>query len=91
LLKLSTKDRSFPVAFFDRTKVNMTSYSKVEETDEEGGNRENFLGKRDKTMAALEAMPMCLNWGKIFSIPDKSCQHMVVALKHPKLCADKVN
>jgi len=37
----------------------MTSDFKVEEeTDEEGGNKENCSGDKDKTMASLEAMPI---------------------------------
>ena len=42
-------------------------------------------------MAALEAMLMRLNQGKIFSLPDKTRQHMVATLKHVELFADKAN
>jgi len=42
-------------------------------------------------LAALEAIPMHLHWGKIFSLLDEMRQHMVAALKHLELFADKVN
>jgi len=72
LLSPNIKERSFSAAFLDRTTVNMTSCSELEEeTDEEGFNKENYLGETDKTVAALEAMPICLNWGQIFSLPSE--------------------
>jgi len=78
LLSLNLKEMSFPVAFLDRTMVNMTSCCEVEEdTDQEGGNKENCSGETDKTVVALEVMA---NWGHIFSLPDETRQHMVVAL-----------
>jgi len=67
----------------------MTSCFEVEE--ESNKRQENSLGKIDKTLAALEAIPVCLNWGQIFSLPNKRCRHMVTTLKHPELIADKVN
>jgi len=40
------QDMSFLATFLYRTTVNMTSYFGVEEeTDKEGGSKENFLGK----------------------------------------------
>jgi len=36
-------------------------YEVEEETDEEGGSKENCSGETDKIVAALEAMPMHLN------------------------------
>jgi len=69
----------------------MTSCSKLEEeTDEEGVSKENCSGETDKTVAALEAMLICLNWGQIFSLPNETCQHMVIALKHLEVYAEKV-
>ena len=41
-------------------------------------------------MATLEAMPICLNWGHIFSLPNKTPQHMVIALQHLEIHADRV-
>jgi len=35
-------------------------------------------------------MPVCLNWGQIFSLPKKTHQHIVIALQHPKIYAKKV-
>jgi len=58
--------------------------------DEEGANKEDYLVEMDKTVAALEAMPIQLNWGHIFSLPNKTCQHMVVALQHPEIFANRV-
>jgi len=41
----------------------MTSCSELaEETDEDGVNKEYCLGETDKTVAALVAMPIVLNW-----------------------------
>jgi len=40
----------------------MTSCSELEEAiDEEHANKENCSGEMDKTAAALEAMPICMN------------------------------
>jgi len=51
----------------------MTSCFEVEEgPDEEDGWQENSSGETNKTMAALESMPMLLNWGQIFSMPDET-------------------
>jgi len=85
------KERSFSVAFLDRTKVNMTScFELEEEIDEEGANKETCLGEIDRTVATLEAMLICLNWGQIFSCPNETYQHMVIALQHPKIYVEKV-
>ena len=35
-------------------------------------------------------MPICLNWWQIFSFPNEMCQHMVIALQHPEIYAEKV-
>ena len=35
-------------------------------------------------------MPICLNWGQIFSLPNETRQHMVIALQHPEVYAKKV-
>ena len=43
-----------------------------------------------KTLAALEATPVRLNWGQIFSLPDEARHHMAAALEHPELFVDKV-
>ena len=70
----------------------MTSCSKVEEEiGEEDGKQENSSGDTDEIVATLEAMPMPLNWGKIFSLPNETSQHMIIALKHLEFFADKVN
>ena len=48
----------------------MTLCSELEEvTYEEDGKQENSLGETDKTVATLEAIPICLNWGQILSPP----------------------
>ena len=91
LLNLNIQERSFPVTFLGRTTINMTSYSEVEEeTDEDGGNKENCSGETDKNVAALEVMPIRLNQGSIFSWPNETRQHMVVALYHPKIYANRL-
>jgi len=59
-----------------------------EEADEEDGRQENSPTELCKTLAALEAMPIHLNWGQILSLPDDMRQRMVIALKHPGLFAD---
>jgi len=58
----------------------MTSYSDVEEV-EEGSRQENSPVEIDKTLAALEAIPVRLNWGQIFSLPDKMRFSIVGDLK----------
>ena len=67
------QERSFHVTFIDRTVVNMTSCSKVEEeTDEEGGSKENCSGEENRIVASLEAIPKSLNLGHIFSLLNKT-------------------
>ena len=85
------QERSFPVTFLNGTAINMTSCSEVEEkTDKEGASKENCSGETNKTVPALKAMPICLNWGHIFSLPNETHQHMIVALQHQKIYANRV-
>jgi len=85
------QEKSFPVTFFDKTTVNVSSCSEVEEeTYKDGGSKENCSAETDQTVAALKAMPICLNWGNMFSLPNMAHQHMVVALQHQKIYANKV-
>jgi len=44
----------------------------------------------DKTVAAQEAMPIPLDWGHIFSLPNETRQYMVITLQQPKICAERV-
>ena len=70
----------FPINVFDKLTIYMTSCSEVkEETGEEDGMQENSPRKIDKTLATLEAITVCLNWGQIFSLSYKTHQHMVIA------------
>jgi len=85
-----TQEGFFPVIIFDKLTVNMTSCSEVEEeTNDEDCRQENSPGETDKTLATLEAMPIRLNWGQIFSFPNKTRQHMIAALKNSEIYADK--
>ena len=69
----------------------MTSCSELEEeTEEEGVSKENCSEETDKIVASLEAVPVCLKWGQIFSFPNKTCQHMVIALKHAEIYVERV-
>ena len=91
LLNPNIQERSFPITFLNRTIVNMTSCSKVEEKmNEECGSKENCSGETHKIVVALEVMPICLNWGHIFSLPNRTYQHMVVTLQHLEIYADRV-
>ena len=68
-----TQERSFLINSFDKLAVNMTSCSKVEEvTTEDDGRKGNSSGEKDKTVAALDAIPICLNWGQVLSSPDET-------------------
>jgi len=67
----------------------MTSCFEVEE--ESNQRHEKFLGEINKTLAALEVIPVRLNWGQIFSLANKTGQHMVIALKHPESNLPMVN
>ena len=79
LLSPNMQERSFSATFLDRTMVNMISCSELEEeTYEEGASKENCSGETDKIVTAIEAMPICLNWGHIFSLPNETRQHMVI-------------
>jgi len=69
----------------------MTSCSKVEEeTNKEDDRQENSLREIEKTLSALEAIPIHLNWGQIFSFSNQTRQHMVATLQHPEIYVDKV-
>jgi len=86
------QERFFAVNIFDKLIINMIACSELEEeADEENSKHENSLGEMDKTVAALEAMPMCLNWVQTFSLPNEMHQHMVVALKHTEFFTSRVN
>ena len=41
-------------------------------------------------VAALEAMPIRLNWENMFNLPNETRQQMVVALQHSEIYADRV-
>ena len=91
LLSPNMQERSFLATFLNRTMINMIScFELEEETDEEGASKENCSGKTNKTMPTLEVMPICLNWGQIFSLPNMTRQHMVIALQHPEIYAERV-
>jgi len=64
-----TQEGFFPVSFFDKLTIDMILCSEVkEETDDDDVRQVNSPGDMDKTLAALEAIPKCLNWGQIFSL-----------------------
>jgi len=66
------QEEFFPISVFNKLAVKMTSYSEVEEeANEEDDSQENSLGDTNKNLAALEAMLVFLNWGKIFSLLDE--------------------
>jgi len=91
LVSLDMKGKSFSVVFLDRTMVNMTSCSELEEEiDEEGVRKENYSRETDKIVAALEAMLVCLNWGQIFSLPNEIHQHTVITLQHLEIYIERV-
>jgi len=91
LLSPSTEERPCSAAILNRATVNMTSCSELEEeTNEESDSKENCSEEIDKTMASLEAMPKGLNWGRLFSFPSETHQHMVIALQHLEIQAGKV-
>jgi len=70
------------LSVFDTLAVNMASCSEVEEEiGEANGRQENFLAKIDNILAALEAIPVRLNWGQIFSLPDEMRKDMAAAMK----------
>ena len=62
LLNSNTEVRSFSTAFLDRTRVNMTSCSELKEETNEGVNKENCSRDTDKTVAALEAMVIAVQY-----------------------------
>ena len=81
LLSPNMEERSFSAAFINRTMVNVPSCSELEdETNEEGISKGNCSEQMNKAVAALKAMLICLNWGEIFSLPNETHQHMVIAL-----------
>jgi len=85
------EEKSFLATFLDKIMINMTSCLELEEeTYEEGVSKENCSEETDKTVATLEAIPVCLNWGQIFSLPNETRQHMVATLQHPKIYAERV-
>jgi len=52
----------------------MTLFYEVEEKiNKEDDRQKNYLREMNKILDALEAMPMGMNWGKIFSLIDERC------------------
>jgi len=69
----------------------MTSWYEMEdEENRDKEKQEKSLENINKTLTVLEALPTCMDWRQIFNLPGEICQHLVVALQHPKLYADKV-
>ena len=79
------------MGFFEKVTVNMTSCSELEEEEDEGSNRQEESPRvADKTLTVLEALPARMGWGQIFCLPDEMRQHVVAALQHLELYADRV-
>jgi len=89
LLNPATQETSFPVNVSDKLAINMTSGFELKEESDE--RQENSLGEIDKTLAALEVVPVHLIWGQIFKLRNTTDQHMVKSLKHLELIADRIN
>jgi len=86
-----TLEEFFPVRFFEKITVNMTSCYELE--NEEDG-KEAKLEKPPKNdgeaLTSLEALPIYDDWRQIFSLPKEMREQIVAALQHPKLYVDKV-
>ena len=57
----------------------------------EDGRKENSLGEMDKTLATLRATAVLLHWGQIFSLLDKTHQHVVPPCRTHKSIGYKRN
>jgi len=69
----------------------MTSCSELEEDEDEGSDKQGESPRiADKTLTILEALPARMGWGQIFCLLDEMRQHIVAALQHPELYADKI-
>ena len=62
------------------------------EGEENGDEHEQKKSTKDddKTLTAFETLPACMDLRQIFNLPEEVHQHVVVALHHPELYADKV-
>ena len=69
----------------------MTSCYEME--DEEEGDEEKlkkYSESEEKTLTILQALLASTDWRQIFNFPEEICQHVVVAMQHPELYAEKV-
>ena len=81
----------FPVGFFDKVTINMTSCYEMEDEEERANEKQqNSSEGDDKTITLLEALPRCTDQRQIFNLPEEICQHVIVALQQPKLYVNKV-
>ena len=61
--------------------------------DEEEGDEDKWEKSSENEARALtipEALPACMDWRQILNLQEEVSQHIVVALQHPELYADKV-
>jgi len=81
----------FPVRFFEKITVNMTSCYELEnEEDEKEAKLEKPPKNDGEALTSLEALPICDDWRQIFNLPKEIRQQIVAALQHLKLYVDKV-
>ena len=86
-----TLQEFFPTGFFEKVTVNMTSCSELEEEEDEGSDgQEESPQLADKTLTILKALPSHMGWGQIFCLPHEMRQHVIAALQHPEIYADKI-
>jgi len=53
----------FPIGFFEKVTVNMTSCSELEEEEDEGSDRQEKSPRvAEKTLTILEALPTHIDW-----------------------------
>jgi len=81
----------FPVDFFDKVTVNMTSCYEMKDEEEGDENKlEKSLENKVRALTIPEAFLACMDWRQILNLSEEVHQHIVVALQHLELYADEV-
>jgi len=65
-------------------------YEKEDKEEGDEDKLEKCLENEVRALPIPEALLVCIDWRQILNLPEEVCQHIVVALQHQKLYADKV-
>jgi len=65
-------------------------YEMEDEEESDEGKLEKPSENEERALTTPEALPTCMDWRQILDLSEEVRQHIIVALQHPELYADKV-